>query len=175
MRGTVQRESIADLPIIARFAAERCLRHFPRFGFGILSRKVLRIASTAAAKQSRRFRVHSDSFAWGAFGVVLRIASLYGGGQHDIRMILPGHGVSSHLSFLWPDGCFALRDIRFFRVLFAQQPKKKKPYISLIHKAFCFLNPSFSEGSRAENETRTRDPNLGKVVLYQLSYFRIIL
>ena len=28
--------------------------------------------------------------------------------------------------------------------------------------------------SRAENETRTRDPNLGKVVLYQLSYFRII-
>ena len=28
----------------------------------------------------------------------------------------------------------------------------------------------FSE--RAENETRTRDPNLGKVMLYQLSYFR---
>ena len=27
-------------------------------------------------------------------------------------------------------------------------------------------------GQRAENETRTRDPNLGKVVLYQLSYFR---
>ena len=27
---------------------------------------------------------------------------------------------------------------------------------------------------RAENEARTRDPNLGKVVLYQLSYFRII-
>ena len=26
---------------------------------------------------------------------------------------------------------------------------------------------------RAENETRTRDPDLGKVVLYQLSYFRI--
>ena len=25
----------------------------------------------------------------------------------------------------------------------------------------------------AENGTRTRDPNLGKVVLYQLSYFRI--
>ena len=24
----------------------------------------------------------------------------------------------------------------------------------------------------AENETRTRDPNLGKVMLYQLSYFR---
>ena len=27
--------------------------------------------------------------------------------------------------------------------------------------------------SRAENEARTRDPNLGKVMLYQLSYFRI--
>ena len=26
---------------------------------------------------------------------------------------------------------------------------------------------------RGENETRTRDPNLGKVMLYQLSYFRI--
>ena len=26
----------------------------------------------------------------------------------------------------------------------------------------------------AENETRTRDPDLGKVVLYQLSYFRIM-
>ena len=26
----------------------------------------------------------------------------------------------------------------------------------------------------AENETRTRDPNLGKVVLYQLSYFRLV-
>ena len=28
-------------------------------------------------------------------------------------------------------------------------------------------------GLGAENETRTRDPNLGKVVLYHLSYFRI--
>ena len=27
--------------------------------------------------------------------------------------------------------------------------------------------------SRAKDETRTRDPNLGKVMLYQLSYFRI--
>ena len=31
-------------------------------------------------------------------------------------------------------------------------------------------NYSFFVG--AENETRTRDPDLGKVVLYQLSYFR---
>ena len=27
--------------------------------------------------------------------------------------------------------------------------------------------------ARAENEARTRDPNLGKVMLYQLSYFRL--
>ncbi len=29
-------------------------------------------------------------------------------------------------------------------------------------------------GNRAKNGTRTRDPDLGKVVLYQLSYFRIL-
>ena len=34
-----------------------------------------------------------------------------------------------------------------------------------------FGNATFQHG--AENETRTRDPNLGKVVLYQLSYFRV--
>ena len=28
-------------------------------------------------------------------------------------------------------------------------------------------------GFRAKNGTRTRDPDLGKVVLYQLSYFRV--
>ena len=28
---------------------------------------------------------------------------------------------------------------------------------------------------RAENGTRTRDPDLGKVVLYQLSYFRLFI
>ena len=53
-------------------------------------------------------------------------------------------------------------------------PENKKPYISLIHKVFCFVLPSFSKALGAENETRTRDPNLGKVVLYQLSYFRIL-
>ena len=31
-----------------------------------------------------------------------------------------------------------------------------------------------TQKKRAENGTRTRDPNLGKVVLYQLSYFRIV-
>ena len=34
-------------------------------------------------------------------------------------------------------------------------------------------SPRKSEAFGAENEARTRDPNLGKVVLYQLSYFRI--
>ena len=33
--------------------------------------------------------------------------------------------------------------------------------------------PGLSNISRAKNGTRTRDPDLGKVVLYQLSYFRI--
>jgi hypothetical protein len=33
----------------------------------------------------------------------------------------------------------------------------------------------FLEGFfRAKDEIRTRDPDLGKVVLYQLSYFRIL-
>ena len=27
---------------------------------------------------------------------------------------------------------------------------------------------------KAEDETRTRDPQLGKLMLYQLSYFRIV-
>ena len=36
-----------------------------------------------------------------------------------------------------------------------------------------FDTPSFWK--RAEDGTRTRDPNLGKVMLYQLSYFRKIL
>ena len=30
----------------------------------------------------------------------------------------------------------------------------------------------FLNEKRAVNETRTRDPDLGKVVLYQLSYYR---
>ena len=37
--------------------------------------------------------------------------------------------------------------------------------------SFCCLILSLK---RAENEARTRDPNLGKVMLYQLSYFRKI-
>ena len=41
------------------------------------------------------------------------------------------------------------------------------------HKKRPIINDYQSFALRAENETRTRDPNLGKVVLYQLSYFRI--
>ena len=37
----------------------------------------------------------------------------------------------------------------------------------------CLPIPPFEQPKRAENETRTRDPNLGKVMLYQLSYFRV--
>ena len=35
--------------------------------------------------------------------------------------------------------------------------------------------PRWEDFFRAEDEIRTRDPNLGKVVLYQLSYFRMFL
>ena len=60
-----------------------------------------------------------------------------------------------------------------FRMHFPQAPKTKKPYISLIHKVSFFLSPFLSKASGAENGTRTRDLNLGKVALYQLSYFRM--
>ena len=40
----------------------------------------------------------------------------------------------------------------------------------LFSQAICYV-----KDLRAKNGTRTRDPNLGKVVLYQLSYFRVSL
>ena len=43
--------------------------------------------------------------------------------------------------------------------------KIKSPAIPKNNEAFW---------KRAEDGTRTRDPNLGKVMLYQLSYFRIV-
>ena len=49
-----------------------------------------------------------------------------------------------------------------WRILFRTR-KKKNERQSIDYHSFLW----------AENETRTRDPNLGKVVLYQLSYFRI--
>ena len=42
-------------------------------------------------------------------------------------------------------------------------------------KSLVSTNSTIAASSGAENGTRTRDPNLGKVVLYQLSYFRIAL
>ena len=65
---------------------------------------------------------------------------------------------------------------------FSVKPAKRltvplKPTPSLYGRAFLPIkNPGRWTGMDlhgAENETRTRDPNLGKVVLYQLSYFRI--
>ena len=54
---------------------------------------------------------------------------------------------------------------------------KHSPEISLIlpkiHlRSLKFRTRPSEAKSGAENETRTRDPDLGKVVLYQLSYFR---
>ena len=51
------------------------------------------------------------------------------------------------------------RDCLYGRGLFRETHKKKDSFM-------------LSFVRWAENETRTRDPNLGKVVLYQLSYFR---
>ena len=48
-------------------------------------------------------------------------------------------------------------DVSFFVIV-------KSPAIPENNEAFW---------KRAEDGTRTRDPNLGKVMLYQLSYFRI--
>ena len=48
--------------------------------------------------------------------------------------------------------------------------RKKYEYTKKEERtSFCCLILSLK---RAENEARTRDPNLGKVMLYQLSYFR---
>ncbi len=57
-------------------------------------------------------------------------------------------------------------------------PKDFKSFVSTIpplgHPYCGKKNPDFS-GFRAKDGTRTRDPDLGKVVLYQLSYFRLLL
>ena len=47
--------------------------------------------------------------------------------------------------------------------------------IFTLFRVLCKKNPNYLRVFFwAENETRTRDPNLGKVVLYQLSYFRFL-
>ena len=49
----------------------------------------------------------------------------------------------------------------------------EKPSETMFQRVLLdFVLKTFGLG--AENETRTRDPNLGKVVLYQLSYFRLL-
>ncbi len=40
-------------------------------------------------------------------------------------------------------------------------------------KSHLIKKPFLPKGLRAKDESRTRDLNLGKVALYQLSYFRI--
>ena len=63
--------------------------------------------------------------------------------------------------------------LRFFFVLEAglepAQPQWPRDFKSLVSTDSTIRA---SSRERAENEARTRDPNLGKVVLYQLSYFR---
>ena len=51
-----------------------------------------------------------------------------------------------------------------------QWPKDFKSFVSTDST----IRASLSLKRRAEDGTRTRDPNLGKVMLYQLSYFRIV-
>ena len=51
-------------------------------------------------------------------------------------------------------------------LLLKTKKENKKIPVSEYLRDFLFVI------ERAENETRTRDPNLGKVMLYQLSYFR---
>ena len=46
-------------------------------------------------------------------------------------------------------------------------------WLKMKNPVFSYEKTGFSE-SGAGNEIRTRDPNLGKVVLYQLSYSRLI-
>lgn len=43
------------------------------------------------------------------------------------------------------------------------------------HVRFVFVFPEIVEIKKARDGIRTRDPNLGKVVLYQLSHCRILL
>ena len=42
------------------------------------------------------------------------------------------------------------------------------------HMRHRYIEKNFKKKIGAGNETRTRDPDLGKVVLYQLSYSRIV-
>ena len=60
---------------------------------------------------------------------------------------------------------------RYFQGIRLTDQKQENLSETAFQRGFTLLCP-FYFGLGAENETRTRDPNLGKVVLYQLSYFR---
>ena len=61
--------------------------------------------------------------------------------------------------------CFRL----FSSPKLAQNPFFEKGWVEMKKAS---ILEAFSNSIGAENEARTRDPNLGKVMLYQLSYFR---
>jgi hypothetical protein len=50
--------------------------------------------------------------------------------------------------------------------------KKQKPRLAEVLRQAGGKAPIIADKNGAGNETRTRDPDLGKVVLYQLSYSR---
>ena len=72
-------------------------------------------------------------------------------------VVLPGEGITAEMTGRSRSGIFRFTYSR---------PGKVKSFVSTDSTIRAVL------GRGAENETRTRDPNLGKVVLYQLSYFR---
>ena len=53
------------------------------------------------------------------------------------------------------------------------EPARSQNHSHLKRTRLPIPPPGQSIRERAEDGTRTRDPNLGKVMLYQLSYFRI--
>ena len=87
----------------------------------------------------------------------------------------PHFGVSvPYFHGLYSEGHFEVRALsgRGSTVSERYRPTtNEKPSETIFQRVLLdFVLKTFGLG--AENETRTRDPNLGKVVLYQLSYFR---
>ncbi len=61
------------------------------------------------------------------------------------------------------------------QILFIQRTMSKSCVsTSSTTRAWCKKNPEQSSGFRAKDRARTGHPDLGKVVLYQMSYFRLI-
>ena len=99
-------------------------------------------------------------------------------GQKNLPQIIkvsPHFGVSvPYFHGGYSEGHFEVRAMsgRGSTVSERYQPTiNEKPFETSFQRVLLdFVLKTFGLG--AENETRTRDPNLGKVVLYQLSYFR---